>query len=183
MAVRLAIRGRHLLAVALIGVGVSALLFITRFGDIFLQRMASSYQQSFIRFGIWRHTLELAAQKPFFGWGLDKQLSFVNLLGETVTTTHSLYLAALLIGGACGMLLLALVILYGIIMAKRQCDRHQGLEGALFLFAAGFYLTQGMFIIGNPAVAWTMFWLPLAVVLTLPEAASQADAPACPKRC
>ncbi|MGL9774285.1 MAG: hypothetical protein ACR5LG_11105 [Sodalis sp. (in: enterobacteria)] len=31
--------------------------------------MASGYQQSFIRFGIWRHTLELVAQKPFFGWG------------------------------------------------------------------------------------------------------------------
>ncbi|RLR18009.1 hypothetical protein D8L93_04520 [Sodalis-like symbiont of Bactericera trigonica] len=75
------------------------------------------------------------------------------------------------------MLLLALVIMYGFIMAKRQCDRRQGLEGALFLFAIGFYLTQGMFIIGNPAVAWNMFWFPLAVVLTLPAAASQAGHP------
>ncbi|MFT4465963.1 MAG: O-antigen ligase family protein [Sodalis sp. (in: enterobacteria)] len=126
LTLRSSVRRRHLVAVALIGVGVPALLFMTRFGDIFLQRMASGYQQSFIRFGIWRHTLELAAQKPFFGWGLDKQLSFINLLGDSITTTHSLYLAALLKGGAAGALLLALVISYGCIMAKRQCDRHQG---------------------------------------------------------
>lgn len=170
LTLRSAVRGRHLLAVALIGVGIPSLLFMTRFGDIFWQRMASGYQQSFIRFGIWRHTLELAAQKPFFGWGLDKQLSFINLLGDNITTTHSLYLAALLKGGAFGVLLLALVMIYGFIMAKWQCDRHQGLEGALFLFAAGFYLTQGMFIISNPAAAWDMFWFPLAVVLTLPPA-------------
>ncbi|BAE75473.1 putative lipid A core:surface polymer ligase [Sodalis glossinidius str. 'morsitans'] len=181
-ALRSTMRGRHLLAMALIGAGVPTLLFMTRFGDIFLQRIVSGYQQSFIRFGIWRHTLELVAQKPFFGWGLDKQLSFVNLLGDTITTTHSLYMAALLKGGACGMLLLALVLVYGFIMAKQQCDRRQGLEGALFLFATEFYLTQGMFIIGNPAVAWNMFWFPLAVVLTLPAAASHADAPDCPRQ-
>ncbi|RLR18008.1 O-antigen ligase domain-containing protein [Sodalis-like symbiont of Bactericera trigonica] len=93
-ALRSTMHGSHLLAMALIGAGVPTLLFLTRFGDIFLQRMASGYQQSFICFGIWRHTLELAAQKPFFGWGLDKQLSFVNMLGDTITTTHSLYLAA-----------------------------------------------------------------------------------------
>ncbi|WP_204376366.1 O-antigen ligase family protein, partial [Sodalis-like endosymbiont of Proechinophthirus fluctus] len=100
LTLRSSMRRRHLVAVALIGVGMLALLFMTSFGDIFLQRMASGYQQSFIRFGIWRHTLELAAQKPFFGWGLDKQLSFINLLGDNITTTHSLYLATLLKGGA-----------------------------------------------------------------------------------
>ncbi|MGL9723671.1 O-antigen ligase family protein [Sodalis sp. (in: enterobacteria)] len=183
LTLRSSVRRRHLVAVALIGGGVAALLLMTRFGDIFLQRMANGYQQSFIRFGIWRHTLALAAQKPFFGWGLDEQLSFINLLGDSITTTHSLYLAALLKGGAAGALLLALVISYGFIMAKRQCDGHQGLEGALFLFAVGFYLTQGMFIIGNPNVAWYMFWFPLAVVLTLPSPAPQTEAADCPRRC
>ncbi|OZI15461.1 lipopolysaccharide biosynthesis protein [Sodalis-like symbiont of Philaenus spumarius] len=179
---RSTMRGRHLLAMVLIGAGVPTLLFMTRFGDIFLQRMTSGYQQSLIRFDIWRYTLELVADKPIFGWGLDKQLSFVNMLGDTITTTHSLYLAALLKGGACGMLLLALVIIYGFIMAKRQYDHQQELEGGMFLFATGFYLTQGMFIIGNPAVAWNMFWFPLVVVLTLPAADFQAGAPDCPRQ-
>ncbi|MGL9774286.1 MAG: hypothetical protein ACR5LG_11110 [Sodalis sp. (in: enterobacteria)] len=57
---------------------------------------------------------------------MDKQLSFVNLLSDTITTTHSLYLATLLKGVACDML--------------------------------------------------------LALVLTLPAAASQADAPDCPRQ-
>ncbi|KYP95955.1 hypothetical protein BG74_08070, partial [Sodalis-like endosymbiont of Proechinophthirus fluctus] len=77
----------------------------------------------------------------------------------------------------------ALVISYGCIMAKQQCDHHQGLEGALFLFTAGFYLTQDMPILSNPNVAWYVFWLPLAVVLTLPSPASQADVPVCPTQC
>ncbi|WMQ74058.1 MAG: hypothetical protein GPOALKHO_001076 [Sodalis sp.] len=111
-----------------------------------VQRMANGCQQSFIRFGIWRHTLELAAQNPFDCW-LDEQLSFINLWGDSITTTHSLYLAALLKGDATGALLLALLISYSFIMAKRQCDRRQSLEGALCLFAVGFYLTQGMFLL------------------------------------
>ncbi|MGP4123699.1 MAG: O-antigen ligase family protein [Sodalis sp. (in: enterobacteria)] len=170
------VRRRHVVAITLMGVGVSALLFMTCFGAIFLQRAESSYQQSFIRLGIWRHALDIAAKKPLFGWGLDKKLFFVNLLGDNITTTHSLYLAALLKGGAAGALLLALVISYGLMMAKRQYDCYQGLEGALFLFATGFYFTQGMFIISNPNVAWYLFWFPLAVVLTLPLPAAQAYA-------
>lgn len=74
LTLRSSVRRRRLVAVALIGVRVAALLFMTRFGDIFLQRIAKGYQQNFIRFDIWRHTLELAAQNSFFGWGLDEQL-------------------------------------------------------------------------------------------------------------
>ncbi|UVK77356.1 MAG: hypothetical protein CMIDDMOC_00881 [Sodalis sp. Fle] len=167
-----AMKQRYLLIMMFVVLVLLALLLMTRFGDIFLLRIESGYQQSFIRFGIWRHSLELVVQKPVFGWGLDKELSFINKLGDLITTTHSLYLASLLKGGIVGLLLLTLLILYGMLMAKRQLDHKQGLESALFLFTSVFYVTQGMFIISNPEICWEMFWFPLAVVLTLPTSLS-----------
>ncbi|MBO2006787.1 O-antigen ligase family protein [Serratia marcescens] len=41
-------------------------------------------------------TAALIEQAPFFGYGFDKQLNFLNYTGELNHTTHSLYLGALL---------------------------------------------------------------------------------------
>lgn len=173
---RPAIRPRHLLGFSLLVLVVLAFLIATHFGDIFLGRVEDAYGQSFVRFGIWRHALSLIQQRPLAGWGINQSLSFINSLGDPITTTHSLYLGTLLKGGIVGLLLLLLLIAHALVMAKRQLDRHQGLEGALFLLAIGFYITQGMFFIGNPDVSWFMFWLPLAVVLTLPTAPTTTPA-------
>ncbi|UDG80106.1 O-antigen ligase family protein [Candidatus Steffania adelgidicola] len=162
----------HLLKFTLLGGGVVMLFYITRWGDIVFQRIANSYQQSFIRFGIWRYTLEMTSQKPFFGWGLEKQLSFTNLIGDKITTTHSLYFSALLKGGLFGLLLLMLVMIYGFFMVRKHISFNQELEGAIFLFTTGFYITQGMFIISNPGVSWNIFWFPVSVLLTLPSITS-----------
>ena len=156
-----------------IGAGILVLLTLalifSHVDHILVARIDSSYTQSFTRFGIWQEGLRLIAQKPWFGWGLHQQLDFVNDLGNRVHTTHSLYIAALLKGGIVGFIALLTVTGYGLYMGWQQIKQKQALEACMFLFTLFFYITQGMFLIGNAGETWLLFWLPLAVVFTLPK--------------
>ncbi|MBP2169118.1 O-antigen ligase [Erwinia toletana] len=158
----------HLLIIGLIiAVIVSVIVFAN--ANELLVRIERSYSQSFTRFGIWENALHYVQQKPWFGWGFDKQLDFVNVVGQRVHTTHSLYFATLLKGGIIGGVLLLSVITYGLYMGWQQIKAGHALETSMFLFSLIFYSTQGMFIISNPSVSWVIFWLPLAVVMALPK--------------
>jgi len=154
--------------------GVAVLLFIisliyfTHFFDNLIWRLENSYKQSFIRFGIWKHALEVSLERPVWGWGYDKSLSFTNSVGEKITTTHTIYLSSLLKGGIVGFLLLISLIGYGILQIKKHLQAQQKAEVSIFIFSLIYYMTQGMFIIGNPQEYWFLFWLPLAVILCTP---------------
>lgn len=163
-----AIRKHHILIFSCFLVLLIAFVVMMNFEFILLNRFEDAYQQSFIRFGIWLHTLDLIRMHPVFGWGFDKELQFVSSIQQHITTTHSLYLSTLLKGGLVGFLLLFTVLMYGLYMAWRHLICRHYFEASLFLFMIFFYATQGMFVIGNPGVTWYLFWFPLAVVLSLP---------------
>jgi len=159
----------HLFITGLIVLVISLLIIFSSTDHILLNRLEESYSQSYIRFGIWENALTYVQQKPWFGWGFNQQINFVNEIGQRVHTTHSLYIATLLKGGVAGGILLLSVIGYGLYMAWRQIRANQSLEASMFVFSLMFYVTQGMFLISNPGVPWIMFWLPLAVVMALPK--------------
>jgi O-antigen ligase len=147
---------------------VAAIVYLTNFSEIFIYRLENLYQQSFIRFGIWQHTLEVAWQKPIWGWGFDQSLVFVNSVGQNISTTHTIYLASFLKGGLVGFGLLMLVIGYGLLQVKKHLQANQKAEASIFIFSLIYYLSQGMFIIGNPQEFWVLFWFPLAIILSTP---------------
>lgn len=138
-------------------------------GEMLLTRFGELYQQSFVRISIWRHSLALIEEAPFFGYGFDKQLNFLNYTGELNHTTHSLYLGALLKGGCVGFLLLLALLGYGARLAIAHWRAGRRWEAGLFLFMLVFYSSQGMFVIANPAEFWYLFWLPLALLLSQPK--------------
>jgi len=147
---------------------IGSILYFSGFFDIFIKRAEESSRAGSVRFGIWQHAFEVAKQKMIFGWGFNKELEFINGYGQTITTTHSLYLATFLKGGVVGLLLLLSMILF----AGRQCLRHLAAnhkaEIAVIVFALMFYFTQGMFVISNPREYWVLFWLPLAIIFSTP---------------
>lgn len=156
---------RHLLITFAIIMGVALLAYFTHYSDELIARFIASYNQSFVRFGIWAHTLEVALQKPLFGWGFDKQLTFTNSIGQHIHTTHSVYFSTLLKGGFAGLFFLLIMVGYGLHRARLHYKHGGELEACIYCFSLLFYLTQGMFVIGNPDIYWVMFWLPYAVVL------------------
>lgn len=151
-------------------VAVIVVLF-SDIGEMLIARFDELYQQSFVRMSIWRHSLSLIAQAPFFGYGFDKELAFTNYTGEFIHTTHSLYLGALLKGGLVGFCLFAALLAYGARLALSHLRAGRRLEAALYLFMLIFYCSQGMFVIANPAEFWYLFWFPVAMVLTSPSPA------------
>lgn len=162
------VRLSHLLII-IMSIAAIVLIVIFSNADHIMARIEMTYSQSFVRFGIWENALNYIQQKPWFGWGFDKELDFMNSIGQRVHTTHSLYFATLLKGGIVGGLLLLSTITWGLYMGWQQIKAGYALETSMFLFSLMFYLTQGMFLISNPSVSWIMFWLPLAVVMTLPR--------------
>ncbi|MEW7312997.1 O-antigen ligase family protein [Buttiauxella gaviniae] len=157
---------------ALFGIAIIAAviftIFMTKFSNVFIDRFETLYQQSFIRFGIWHNALETGMQKPIWGWGYDKSLTFVNSVGQNISTTHTIYLASFLKGGIVGFLLFMSVIGYGLLQSFKHLKINQKTEISIFIFSLIYYLSQGMFIIGNPQEFWFLFWFPLAVILSTP---------------
>lgn len=145
---------------------VAAAVLISPIGHLFLTRFEEMYVQSFLRLSIWRHTFELVSQAPYFGYGFNYELDFTNYSGEHIHTTHSLYWGALLKGGIVGLGLLLAVLSYCGSLAVRHMRSGMRLEAALFIFMLLFYSSQGMFMIGNPAEFWYLFWFTLGVAIT-----------------
>lgn len=141
---------RNLLIAAALAVLVALLLVMTPVGDMLLARFEELGTQSGLRLSIWHHTLSEMASQPWLGRGFSYELDFINYSGEHITTTHSVYMGALLKGGIVGLLLLLAVIACGLWQAwrKRRSDSRYSL--AILFYALVFMASQGMFIISNP---------------------------------
>jgi O-antigen ligase len=141
------------------------ILIYSTAGEMLIGRFEMMSTQGMTRVSIWHHTLELTTQAPFVGYGFDKELSFTNYNGEYIRTTHSLYLGALLQGGIIGLMFLSAVLIYGLLSAFRRMKSGMRLEAALYIFMLIFYVSQGMFVVGNPSESWFLFWFPLGVIM------------------
>ena len=157
---------RHVFYILISVATISLFFYFTDYGSEFYERIISSYTQSFIRFGIWHHAISDTLVHPYFGWGFDKQLTFVNSIGQHVITTHSIYISAFLKGGVVGVLFMFSLIMAGLYQAYKKYHQGMGLEASIYLFSLMFFVTQGMFVIGGPGETWVVFWLPLAIVFS-----------------
>lgn len=150
---------------------------LTDYGQEYSQRLMNAYQQSFVRFGIWQYAIDVIQQKLWFGWGFEKEIAFKNSLGQSIRTTHSLYISSFLKGGIIGVMLLVGLIIAGLRSAWMRFHQSMALESMLYLFSLLFYVTQGMFVIGSPTEFWVLFWLPLGVVMASRAKVRQVNQP------
>ncbi|MCI1680497.1 MAG: O-antigen ligase family protein [Ewingella americana] len=134
--------------------------------EILVMRFQELSTQVHLRTSIWQHSLEVISKAPFFGYGFEKELQFINYSGEHITTTHSLYLGVLLKGGLVGLALFLSLMGYGVLQAINAVKEERRLEAALFFFMTIFYISQGMFNVGNPSEAWYLFWFPLGLIIS-----------------
>lgn len=147
---------------------ISSAIFIetTTLGTLIQLRAEEAYTQSFLRFSIWKHCLELFSRHYIIGNGFGYQLNFINYSGEHIHTTHSLYIGALLKGGIIGGGLLLSLLVYPLNIALKNSKQGDHCGAILMIFSMLFYTTQGMFIIGNPQEFWYLFWFPIGYALS-----------------
>jgi O-antigen ligase len=156
---------RNLLIAAALAVLVALLLVMTPVGDMLLARFEELGTQSGLRLSIWHHTLSEMASQPWLGRGFSYELDFINYSGEHITTTHSVYMGALLKGGIVGLLLLLAVIACGLWQAWRKRHR-QPLQSGDPVLRAGVYGLAGDVYHQQPRETWVLFWLPLGIALS-----------------
>ncbi len=156
---------RNLLIAAALAVLVALLLVMTPVGDMLLARFEELGTQSGLRLSIWHHTLSEMASQPWLGRGFSYELDFINYSGEHITTTHSVYMGALLKGGIVGLLLLLAIIACGLWQAwrKRHTDSRYSL--AILFYALVFMASQDVYHQQSPGNL-VLFWLPLGIALS-----------------
>ncbi|ELY4480053.1 O-antigen ligase family protein [Cronobacter turicensis] len=163
---RTAINRRNILLCGLTAIILSIICVFTPVGEMLLGRFEIVGKQSGLRLSIWHHTLEELSQHFWLGRGYLYELGFTNYNGQYITTTHSVYLGALLKGGIIGFGLLLAVIGSGLVLALKKFRNQNRYDVAIFTFALIFMASQGMFIISNPRESWVLFWLPLGLLLS-----------------
>ncbi|ELY4774305.1 O-antigen ligase family protein [Cronobacter turicensis] len=163
---RTAINRRNILLGGLIAILLAIICVFTPVGEMLLGRFEVVGKQSGLRLSIWHHTLEELSHHFWLGRGYLYELGFTNYNGQYITTTHSVYLGALLKGGIIGFGLLLAVIASGLVLALKKFRNQDRYDVAIFIFALIFMASQGMFIISNPRESWVLFWLPLGLILS-----------------
>ncbi|EOC0417589.1 O-antigen ligase family protein [Cronobacter malonaticus] len=163
---RTVINRRNIILCGLITIIVAIICVFTPVGEMLLGRFEIVGKQSGLRLSIWHHTLEELSHHLWLGRGYLYELGFTNYNGQYITTTHSVYLGALLKGGIIGFGLLLAVIGSGLVLALKKFRNQDRYDVAIFIFALIFMASQGMFIISNPRESWVLFWLPLGLILS-----------------
>ena len=124
-----------------------------------------SIEKPVSRFYIWKQVLDDSMYKPFFGHGILDEMSTV-FSGKTYTTPHSIYVGTLFYFGICGMLLLAVFMLWTLKISFDYARRSKDyLPFLLCIF--GMISCAGDFgiLIDHPNGLWVLFWLPTSLAI------------------
>lgn len=121
----------------------------------------------------WQDVINKIRLTPWFGYGMGTEYSIdvinFNIKGYTANfvTPHNRWLAAIYHTGILGFVLLIIsvfrpVIKYGV------TDKSLGILAViLIVYSSLCGLTQGVNWITNPDHIWVMFWMPLAILITV----------------
>lgn len=114
-------------------------------------------------FEIWRQTLSLIAERPWFGHGSLVEIQFAAS-NDPGRSPHNLLLANQLYGGLPATLLLAALLL----LALRQAWRAQREGAPIYLVLLVFGLTASLFdtrsLVQNLGREWITLWLPIGLL-------------------
>ena len=158
------------LAVAMVGVLVAAYVFVPGADSLILPRGDS------LRLGIWTYYAERIAQSPWFGLGiLTDDLTEID--GMQVLHPHNLFLAVAWQGGLLAIALMVVVIATTLKTLLRHFAAAQAKLGlAIWCLALPGYLIDGHELIDKIGWTWLLFWLPVAISLSLRAGRGLGDA-------
>jgi O-antigen ligase len=119
----------------------------------------------FPRFQIWKYSLELIGERPFYGWGSDYDPT-ITVTGLPLSDTHNILLTVWLKYGALSLVALLLLLGYASFVVMNNLKNETlRLGGALLLFGVTMLFFEGHDIIAKPNRMWMMVWVPLGIVM------------------
>jgi O-antigen ligase len=116
------------------------------------------------RLAIWTLALELISQRPWLGHGMQAPFPY----GFGGVNPHNLFLSAFYYTGIAGFILLCMSTLCALARALRQRQTPYGATCTVLMLHAilAMVTDQGQYV-NSPAPIWTIFWLPVSMVIAL----------------
>lgn len=151
------------LSAAAVGALVTAAISLGVFSFSDLLARGMSY-----RLEIWRETIGLWSENPWFGVGWATKVAMIMHDGVVIKFPHNIFMSTLLFGGVVGVLLLGLIFIMYI--KNLYLNPKIRIIGAPFLM---FVILVGMFDrqidLRNFSPEYLYFWLPFAVLMAAPH--------------
>jgi len=143
-------------------------IFFTDFLELLFSR---GFHLSF-RDIIWRDSVFLSLEKPFFGYGLGTDFSFVlpgndlnNWHTSTVSHSHNIILSTWLYTGFVGVAFFITIIYYAVRVSLNNNKKSFIIFGVIIMYGVLCLLTNSSFSISRPNERWFVFWMPLAFII------------------
>ncbi len=145
----------------MLGVIGAALLLLALATPLVLSAVARG--DSF-RLSLWRFYLDMAAQRPWLGYGLSFDMQIVLPDGTAILTPHNMMLATLIRGGLVSAAALAILLATAVYRALRCRNSEGGLFAPVLLAAALVATCVDFEIVATPlAWPWLLLWLPIGL--------------------
>lgn len=117
------------------------------------------------RLQIWKYSLGLIGERPFYGWGSDYDPTIV-VTGIKLVDTHNILLTVWLKYGALALITLLLLLGYATFVVMNNLDNKTvRLGGALLIFGVTMLFFEGHDIMTKPNRMWVMIWIPLGIIM------------------
>ncbi len=121
---------------------------------------------------IWKDSINLSLEKPWFGYGLGSTFEFflprlerTNWVSSTASHSHNFILSTWLYSGIPGVLLIVAIIYQGLRFCFINKKEKFSILGVIMIFGVLCLLTNGSYPISRPNERWFVFWIPLAFIV------------------
>lgn len=143
------------------------LIFSDMINNILSREFSLSYRDV-----IWKDSINLSLEKPWFGYGLGSSFEFflpgnerTSWVSSTVSHSHNFILSTWLYSGVLGVLLIVAIIYQALKVCWLYKEEHFSILGIIMIFGVLCLLTNGSYPISRPNERWFVFWIPLAFIV------------------
>lgn len=139
-----------------------ALALVTDFFEIVFSRLFETSSRSII----WKDSIDLSLEKPWFGYGLGSEFEFfVPYTDSYVSHSHNFILSTWLYTGIPGVILIIAIIYYALKICFLHRKEDFSILGVVLVFGVFCLLVNGSYSVSRANERWFVFWIPLAFIV------------------
>ena len=124
---------------------------------------------------LWKETILNSFDNFWFGFGMQKKL-FIHLPnGNSYTHSHNFIMDTFRLTGLTGFCIIVFLYLYALHQGFNSRMSDYQLWALILLFGSLCLMTNGKIPFTRPGHAWLAFWVPIAMICTLPQATAKVS--------
>ncbi len=143
---------------------IIVILFVAIMTSFFDTTFSRGFDVSY-RGIIWKDSVNLSLENPFFGYGLSTEFKFNTSANRMVSHSHNFLLSTWLYSGVIGVALILTIIYYALSVCFSRKKENFSILGVIMVFGIICLLSNGSYPISRANERWFVFWIPLAFIV------------------